>query len=223
MYSKKAGFTLVEIMVASTIGAFVALVAVSTLKTVIASSEMLDTAVDAASEVRYASNMVKRDLVNLYRDPNYANTRLVGTIEELSEYNTSYLVFYTLNRTKARPYEPEGDLYEVEYYLVQNEDTSSLMRRLWPNPNEAFEPGGVLTTIAENIEIFEVRYFDGEEWYAEWPEDMQALPQLIEVNIVAKQQSRGNPIMESFIINTVRSATTTTGTTETEQTVQSSG
>ncbi len=210
-------------MVASTIGAFVALVAVGTLKTVIASSDMLDTAVDTAAEVRFASNMIRRDLVNMYNDPNYANTKLIGTVEDSSEYSTSYLVFYTLNRTKARPYEPEGDLYEVEYYLVQNEETSSLMRRLWPNPNNVFEPGGVLTTIAENIKIFEVRYFDGEEWYSEWPEDMTAMPDLIEVNIVGEQQGRGNPIMESFIVNIVRSATTTSETTETEQTVQSSG
>lgn len=217
MYSKKAGFTLVEIMVASTIGAFVALVAVGTLRTVIASSEMLDTAVDSASEVRFASNMLKRDLINFYRDPNYANTKMIGTVEDLSEYSTSYLVFYTLNRTKARPYEPEADIYEVEYYLVQNEDSSSLVRRIWPNPNKEFEPGGLLTTIAEDIALFEVRFFDGEEWYSEWPEEMQELPHLIEVNIASRQQSRGNPVIESFVVNLVRSVTATSETAESTQ------
>ena len=205
-----------EIMVASTIGAFIAMVAVGTLRTVIASSEMLDTAVDDASEVRFASNILKRDLVNFYRDPNYANTEMIGTVEELSDFSTSYLVFYTLNRTKARAYEPEGDVYEVEYYLVESQDNISLMRRVWPNPNDEFEPGGLLTTIAENIALFEVRFFDGEDWYNEWPEDMQELPDLIEVNIASKQQSRGNPVMESFIVNLVRSVTATSETTESE-------
>ena len=127
----------------------------------------------------------------------------------MAEYSTSYLVFYTINRTKARAYEPEGDIYEVEYYLVQNEDGSYLMRRLWPNPNDEFEPGGILTTIAENIEFFQVRYFDGEEWYYQWLEDMETQPQMIEVNIAARPLNGGIPIIESFIVNLTRAVTST--------------
>lgn len=217
------GFTLVEVMVASTIGAFVALVAVGTLKTVMSSNDIVDSYINTAAEIRFAANIIKRDLTNIYRDENIQNTKLVGTTEELGDYDTSYLVFYTLNRTKARSYEPESDLYEVEYYLVQKEGTSSLMRRLWPNPNDEYEPGGILTAIAENIEYFEVRYFDGEEWYTEWSEDMQTLPHLVEVNIVTKPPSRGSSLMESFIVNLTRSVTTSTETPETDQTMQSGG
>jgi general secretion pathway protein J len=219
----ESGFTLVEVMVASTIGAFVALVAVGTLRTVMTSNEIVDGYVNTAAELRFASNIIKRDLTNIYRDENVENTKLIGTTEDLGEYDTSYLVFYTLNRTKARSYEPEGDLYEVEYYLVQKEGTSSLMRRLWPNPNDEYEPGGILTAIAENIEYFEVRYFDGEEWYSEWSEDMQTLPHLVEVNIVTKPPSRGSSLMESFIVNLTRSVTTSTEAPETDQTMQSGG
>lgn len=219
----RTGFTLVEVMVASTIGAFIALVAVGTLKTVIASNQTVENHVNMASEVRFAANILKTDLTNIYRDEDMENTKFVGSVEELAEYDTSYLVFYTLNRTKARAYEPEGDLYEVEYYMVQNEDSTALMRRLWPNPNEEYEPGGILTTIAENIQYFEVRYFDGEEWYTEWSEDMQTLPHLVEVNIVTKPPSRGNPLMESFIVNLTRSVTATTETSESGQTMQSGG
>jgi type II secretion system protein J len=212
IHSKKEGFTLVEVMVASTIGAFISLVAVGTLKAVITSDKQVDININAASEVRFASNIIEKDLVNIYRDENVENTKLVGTIEESKEYSTSDLIFYTNNRTKARASEPEGDIYEVEYYLIKNEETSSLMRRIWPNPNEEFEPGGILTTISENIDLFEVRYFDGEEWYAEWPEDMETLPHLIEVNIMAKPQNGGLPIMESFIVNLARSVASTAET-----------
>jgi len=209
MYSKKTGFTLVEVMVASTIGAFISLVAVGTLKAVIASNEHVDININTASEVRFASNMIAKDLVNIYRDEDIQNTKFIGTVEDQTEYSTSDLIFYTNNRTKARATEPEGDIYEVEYYLIKNEETSSLMRRIWPNPNDEFEPGGILTTISENIDLFEIRYFDGEEWYAEWPEDMETLPDMIEVNIVAKPQNGGIPIMESFIVNLTRSVAST--------------
>jgi general secretion pathway protein J len=213
-YPKKTGFTLVEVMVASTIGAFISLVAVGTLKAVISSNEQVDLNINTASEVRFATNIIERDLTNIYRDEEYENTKLIGTVEELAEYSTSYLVFYTINRSKARPLEPEGDMYEVEYYLVKNEEGSFLMRRLWPNPSEEFEPGGILTKIAENIELFQVRYFDGEEWYDQWLEDMETQPQIIEVIIAARPENQGIPIVESFIVNLTRTVTSTTETTE---------
>lgn len=209
IYSKNPGFTLVEVMVASTIGAFISLVAVGTLKSVISSNEQVDININTASEVRFAANIIEKDLTNIYRDEEFENTKLIGTIEELAQYSTSYLVFYTLNRTKARAYEPEGDIYEVEYYLVQNEDGSFLMRRLWPNPNDEFEPGGILTVIAENIEVFQVRYFDGEEWYDQWLEDMDTQPHMIEVIVASRPQKRGLPIIESFIVNLTRTVTST--------------
>jgi type II secretion system protein J len=213
-YSKKTGFTLVEVMVASTIGAFISLVAVGTLKAVISSNEQVDLNINTASEARFAANIIERDLTNIYRDEDYENTKLIGTVEDLAEYSTSYIVFYTINRTKARALEPEGDMYEVEYYLLKNEDGSFLMRRLWPNPSDEFESGGILTTIAENIVLFQVRYFDGEEWYDQWLEDMETQPQMIEVIIAARPENQGMPIIESFIVNLTRTVTSTTETTE---------
>ena len=205
MDSRKTGFTLVEVTVASTMAAFIMLVALGTLKAITSSSETVERNINAAAEVRFASNMIARDLVNLYRDEDTENTRLIGTVEETGDQSTSYLVFYTVGRTKARADQPEGDIYEVEYYLVKDEEKSVIMRRLWPNPHEELEPAGILSVIAENISAFAVSYFDGEEWSDEWPEEMEVLPDLIEITIVAELPSGGEPIIESFIVNLTRS------------------
>jgi len=200
---------LVEALVASTIGAFIALVAVGTLRTITTSAEIVNENIEAAAEVRFASNMISRDLVNLYREQNFRNMKLVGAINE-SDENSSVLTFYTVGRAKARVDQPEADVYEVEYFLKKIEEKSDLYRRLWPNPDpNDEEPGGILSVIAENIEFFEVRFFDGEEWANEWPEEMEVTPQLMEINIVAKPPSRGNTAMESIMVNLVRSAGTT--------------
>ena len=214
MNSKKTGFTLVEVMVAVTIGGFIMLVAVGALKAITTSAEKVDSNINIAAEVRFVSTMLERDLVNFYRDESIDNTKLIGTAGESGEDGMSYLVFYTVSRAKARIDQPEGDIYEVEYYLMKDEEKSLLMRRLWPNPNEEFEPGGILAAIAEDIDYFEVRYFDGEEWSTEWPEEMDVLPQLIEVNIVAKPPNRGQPIMESFMVNFTRSVVGAVNTPE---------
>ncbi len=205
MYIKKTAFTLVEVLVASTIRMFVALVAVGALRTVTASSEVVDRNIAAAAELRFAANMIARDIANIYRDDETDNTRFIGFVQELSDdISSSYLVFYSVGRTKARVGQPEGDIYEVEYSLASDEERSVLMRRLWPNPNKELEPGGVLTVIAEDIEAFYVQYYDGEEWTDEWPEEMQSLPHLVEVTILAKQSGRDDPLSQSLLIPLTR-------------------
>jgi type II secretion system protein J len=208
-------------MVASTIGAFIVLVAMGTLKAVTSCTEMVDRNISAAAEVRFAATTLQRDLVNFYRDPNKANTRFIGTVETSDQESISYLVFYTVNRIKARIDQPEGDIYEVEYYLLKDEDKSVIMRRLWPNPDEELEPGGILSIIAEDIDIFEIRYFDGEEWSDEWPEDMEVLPQLVEVNIAGKLPAKGQPALQSFIVNLTRSAASAAATLDSTQGAES--
>ena len=78
MDSGKLGFTLVEVLLASTIGLFIALVAVGTLKVVTDSAGLVEESMTTAAEVRYASNMISRDLSNFYRDKESGNTMLVG-------------------------------------------------------------------------------------------------------------------------------------------------
>jgi uncharacterized membrane protein YgcG len=207
-----------------TIGGFIMVVAVGTLKTITSSAKMVDTNINAASEVRFAMNLIKRDLVNFYRDENIENTKLIGLAEETTEGNVSRIIFYTVNRMKARTNHPEGDIYEVEYFLKQSEDKSFLMRRLWPNPNEEYEPAGIVAVIAENIEFFQVRYHNGEEWSFEWPEEMDTLPQLIEISIIGRPQSKGTLAMDSTIVNLTRNATASMASTESsEQSGQGGG
>ncbi|GAH81348.1 unnamed protein product, partial [marine sediment metagenome] len=89
-------------------------------------------------------------------------------------------------------------------------------------PNED-ELRGILTVIAEDIEVFAVRYFDGEEWQSEWPEEMESVPELVEVSIAAKQPGRTPPLggagrtdmtVESFIVNFPRSGWREAGPSE---------
>ena len=201
---RKSGFTLVEVIAASVIGAFVALVAVGTLRTVSAGREKLDANVAAAAEVRFAADMIRRDLGNLYRDRDAGNIKLVGTIEQTAYGPVTRLILHTVNRVKARADEPEGDVYEVEYFLLRREERTVLMRRLWPYPHKESEPGGVMTAIAENISVFEVSYLAGGEWMSEWPEEMKSLPELIEVSLAARPAQQKNIIADTFLVNFAR-------------------
>jgi len=195
----------VEVMTAISIGAFISLVMVGALRAVTAGAKMVEQNIAKASEVRFAARMLKRDLENMYRPKDTEQTKFIAYSDDSGELSSAYMVFYTVNRAKARPFEPEGDIYEVEYYLMVDEEKSVLMRRLWPNPDDDFEPGGILTTVAEGIEVFQARYFDGQEWAYEWPEEMQSIPLLMEITLAGIQSGAGQPMVESFYMNFARS------------------
>lgn len=210
------GFTLAEVLVASTISAFVTLVAVGALKTVSDSAQLVTRSGEATAEVGFAARLLARDLANLYRDPNPRQMRLIGASQGSDESPTAFLRFYAVGRAPARVGQPEGDVYEVEYLLKEAEALetgpdepargSVLLRRLWPNPDTETEPGGTLVQIARNIDAFQLRFFDGLEWTGDWPEEMEAIPQLIEVTLATLGPEGGEPTVEMFVVNFARLA-----------------
>jgi len=213
---RNKGFTLAEVLVASTISAFIALVGVGALKAVTDSAQIVNHASETVGEVRFAARMLAGDLANLYRDQDPKNMRLVGASQGSATGDPPYMTFYMVGRAKARAAQPEGDVYEVEYVLGQRQqeetgtdveaESTVLFRRLWPNPDEEREPGGILTVITENIVIFQIQFFDGEQWADEWPEEMESIPDLIEVTLGMLPEGQREPVIETFVVNCVRLA-----------------
>jgi len=199
--SNRDGFTLAELMVAAVMGAFVALSVVSIMRVVSSGREKIEQGISISDQMRFAADMIRTDLANLYRDRDNQHVMLVGTTEESEFGPAAVLTIYTVNTVKARFDQPEGDVYEVEYKLLRKQEKSVLLRRLWPNPDKDSEPGGVLTEIANNIVVFDIKYFDGDEWLDEWPEESEALPELIEVNITAELPGQKNVLSKTFMVN----------------------
>lgn len=184
----RKGFTLLEVMLASVMGAFIALVAIGTLQTVTAAKERIEANTTCADELRFAADMVHDDLVNLYRDTDAAKVKLVGILEDAGDGITMNLTMHVVGTAKARSTQPEGDLYEVQYFLHIEEEKSALMRRWCPIvgiEDDTQTQGGILTVIAENIVGFDMRFFDGSEWQIEWPSELNSLPHLVEVILTA--------------------------------------
>jgi general secretion pathway protein J len=215
--AKKPGFTMVELLVASVIAAFVAIVAVGSLRAFSASSERVEENIAVAGEVRFAANVISQDLLNFYKDTNRDNMKFTAMLEDTGGGEECVMTFWTVSRMPARMNQPESDVYEVEYLLMRNDEPDAggtLVRRYWPNPDKDRDPGGVMTAIAEGIAFFELRFFDGTEWVSEWSEEMQSEPDLVEVNIAALSGEGTNLIRESFIVNLISASGNLSSTEE---------
>lgn len=208
LYLKQRGFTLLEVLVAAVIGVFIALVAVGSLRAVTKTKEQVNNNIALADELRFAMKKLRDDLANLYRDSDIESMKLEGGIEGNRENPITSLTMYTICTHKARLNEPEGDIYEVQYYLLSEQDRSTLMRRVCPVvgiEEDELTQGGMLTTIAENIAGFEVRYYDGYDWSAEWSLETEgALPELLEVTLLGSKSmdtEQGRALMKNFVVN----------------------
>lgn len=198
------GFTLLELLIASIIGSFIALVAVGALRAVTAGRTLVYRNIAAADEIRFAVELLRNDFENMVRDDT-AQSRIVGSFAEQNQDMVTSLKMRIISGAPARPQQPESDIYEVEYFLGGSDEQSMLMRRLCPivgHENTELTRGGILTAIAQNIVAFEVRYFDGAEWQIEWPAEQNLLPQIVEATLTAveiDQHGLAIPITRSIM------------------------
>ncbi len=200
---KNSGFTLVELIVSSVIGACILAVAVTAQRAIAGSRIRIDDYVEIESELRYVETLLRRDLANLYRNGAAKSRKFIGTINEEDRSGSAQLRFWTVSNVPVRPGRPEGDVYEVEYLIKERDDRMVMMRRVQPNPLNQENPGGVVTTISENIIGFNVRYMaDGaEEWAEEWTEKQNSLPAMVEILLTSGKSGSKKASFRSILID----------------------
>ena len=204
---KHDGFTLVEVMAASVITAFIAMVAVSGLMGVTSARRQVDEVTVVNDELRFVADQIRKDMAGFYRDRQAL--LFEGVIEETPAGAFPRLRFRTVCDARARTDQPEGDLYEVEFFLAAGDDGQPwIARRQCPivgnEETDQETAGGVMTRLAERLSLFSVRYFDGEQWQLEWPKEWMRVPMLVEVSLgaVVEEESGIKTIYtKQFFIN----------------------
>ena len=166
--------------------------------------------------MRYASRLIKNDLNNIYRNNDFSKAKFeLSYLDGDEGISCQSLTFYTVSRKKARAFEAEGDVYEVQYSVKGDVETgrSVLMRRYCPVvPGvpiaENAQPGGILAPVAENIVGLQVRCYDGIEWTDEWDERNGQFPLLVEAVFLAGEKDSKKTLKRSIFINIPRMKTT---------------
>jgi len=207
---KERGFTLIEIMVASAIGAVVAVVAVATMQSVVAARDKCALIDSLNGEVNYVCELLKRDLQNLYRDRENGSL-LESQMQESGDALFPSFRFFTIKRNKLRFDEPEGDVYQVHYFIKLDEETQkkTLMYRCAPviaglEEEEEMSSGGIMMPVSENVSQFEVSFYDDKQWHEEWVEDNGDLPELIEITFSCGADESRDIVSRNVLLNIPR-------------------
>ncbi|MCK4998734.1 MAG: prepilin-type N-terminal cleavage/methylation domain-containing protein [Anaerohalosphaera sp.] len=216
-------FTLIEVLISSVIATFIAVVAVGALRSVADARERIEQSTAVSDELRFAANIIRNDLANIFRDADMNSMKFVGALAQTVDEPPVSLTFRTTSTAKARFAAIEGDLYEVQYFIAQRDDKSVLMRRYCPVvgvEEDELTAGGILSPIAENIVGLSLLYFDGSEWVEQWPKEQQTLPGMVEVTLVAgdlEQQGPSNVTVSNFIVSFPRFSMTAKNQNVTEE------
>ena len=160
-----AAFTLIEILIATSLMALILVAAYACLQAGLAGRETVEPRADLMQNTRVALAMLTADLRGAC--PLSEKFAFLGMKRSLGPVEADNLDFATHHHTPRHP--REGDFCEVSYYVEKDQDGRF---SLWRRQNPVFAPkpleGGRKEQIARDILGVRYEYTDGDDWYDTW-------------------------------------------------------
>ena len=194
---QSAGFTLVELVVATTLTVLVAGSTVAILRSTSVACERADKQLELQQQARAGVLAIATALRNAQREGG-DEARLTGLDDWIDdrrrERPADRVRFFTISGKTIRWGQPESDVKECEFFLKEPIDGKlpALMRRTDSTRNEKPDGGGVVELVAENVLGLNLEYHDGVDWCEDWPEDTRGWPVAvrIELAVLNKEEPR---------------------------------
>ncbi len=187
----RAGFTLVELIVAGVITAFVLGSVAMSLGQLGRAKNTSKLRFDAFIRADSALSAVRRDIVSVLRRDDLFYTRFLLTKDSAKAGNEvfdrdSVLIFNTeLRALRNIDFNGEGSEYETQYRVIDDDAGPVLWVRKDAVPDEYPEGGGLVTPAVEGILGLRIQAYDGSTWYDTWDSDVEGLPLAVRITVTS--------------------------------------
>ncbi|MCC6321652.1 MAG: prepilin-type N-terminal cleavage/methylation domain-containing protein [Phycisphaerales bacterium] len=210
--SSRAGFTLVELIVATVILAMVAGAATLTVVQSMKARERASAAGDAASRANIAVQRIAADAVMAIRDSDLTLGKVAITRGGPAGAAASGLMLFTHQDrpTRGGVENPESDEYEVQYRLEPLETAAppaagspalfTLWRRSDPVPDEFVDAGGVAAPVVDGLVSLVIDAYDGTTWRTDWDSDADGYPHAIRITATASDDNARRTITARRVV-----------------------
>ena len=177
-------FTLVELLVASSITVVIIAGSLLTVSFVIQTYKTEGNKENTAEIAQLVLERMRLDLSSIYISPFQDATRLVAYDQESEECDTDSLTFMSCINSPVLTGTGTSDLAEVQYFIDSDPDTPErwLIRRFDPTPDEEFFTGGTNALLGPHVESLNFMFFDGSSWFTSW-DSKKGLPAAINITI----------------------------------------
>lgn len=206
--ARAAGFTLIEVLVASTISAVLIVALYAVFHGALSLRESTYERVDDSLPRSYASQALQRDFAAMTPPSGILAGPLLGERGEDKARRRDSVEFYTASAVVGDG-EPWGDIQKVEYRLAENDSPDSdegsdfvrvVTRNLLATTIEEPPEQRLLT----GVESLEFSYYDGEVWQESWDstahEDESPQAVRLRIDFVSKEGAvrSGRPFERVF-------------------------
>lgn len=192
----RRGFTLMEVVVAVAITAFIGVVVGVTFNTTIVNKEIVEGQAEHYRMLRACMSRVVREIGAAYVSDRYDPKRYRDAFDRPTNFvgNRDKLLFTSLSHQRLYADAKESDQMVVEYSLKTSSDSKArgrqdLVRREKALLEERMERGGTEDVLFEGVKKLEFQYWNSErkEWEDEWdtrrPERKSILPTRVKVTL----------------------------------------
>lgn len=159
------GFTLLELLVATSVFAIMSVMAYGGLSSVISNSTQTEIQLEKLQTVQHAMFMMTRDFTQIVKRnirDEFGNTQAYLT----AGTNIDYLVEFTRNGRRNPAKLLRSHLLRVAYKFEDN----NLIRLFWPQLDRVQGMEPYEDILLEDVKLAELRYLDDSgEWHDQWP------------------------------------------------------
>ncbi len=181
---RASGFTLVEVVLATTISALVLAGAYASLATILSAYRIQEGQYANTDKARLILSRMREDLAAAFLSPHQAMTRFVGTDNQNGTFSTDTLTFISTVNNSAHTGGGTSDLAEIQYYIDMDDSTEEkwLVRRFDATPDMDPFSGGELALLGPQALSLNFEYFDGAAWWPTW-DSAEEIPIAVNVTV----------------------------------------
>jgi len=194
------GFTLLEVLVASTLLSMVLAIVYGVFSQTLTSTQRAE---EQSAQSRAARIVLLRIGDDLQASFPFApdHSRFVGKTSRGQQFPDAFLSFVSLSGLPLTSGSPAGDWYEIEYELVPDPRAASarqLVRRarfapITPDSTAGRASEGETLPLLTGVQGLRLRFFDGRAWHDEWGKEQTSakLPRAVEVELYLVRKNTG--------------------------------
>lgn len=174
---KRRGFTLIEVVIAVAITAFIGAIIGSTFNETITSKEIVESQAERYRMLRTAMSRMVREIGAAYVSDRYDSKRYRDAFDRPTNFvgARDKLMFSTLSHQRLYSDAKESDQMVVEYSVKASVEPkvrsrTDLVRREKAVLEERMDRGGTEDTLLEDVKKIEFQYWNSErkQWEDEW-------------------------------------------------------
>ncbi|MBA5762872.1 type II secretion system minor pseudopilin GspJ [Vibrio sp. 404] len=179
----RAGFTLIEVLIAMAIFAFMAIGAQQVLNQIYRSNDISQQRSERMKTLQRALVFMDNDfrqmaLRQMRTNGEEPSKKLIEWQNNLLDSDMKGVMFARAGWHNPAQQFPRGEVTKVGYRVKD----SQLERVWWHYVDTPVGQQGLVMPLIDGVEAFEMRFFDGKQWRDSWSQPM-TLPQAVQVSL----------------------------------------